>query len=78
MDIHLKIIITCVGLWIIVHFMAFPSTSFAEWGKDKLGGYGAFLISIAFVLLVMDFFLATPTALQNVLQIGVVASQMFN
>ena len=53
MDIHLKIIITCVGLWTIVHFMAFPSTSFAEWGKDKLGGYGTFLISIAFVLLVI-------------------------
>lgn len=53
MDIHLKIIITCVGLWTIVHFMAFPSTSFVEWGKDKLGGYVTFLISIAFVLLVI-------------------------
>jgi len=53
MDIHLKIIITCVGLWIIVHFMAFPSSAFAEWGKEQSGSYVAFLISIAFVLLVI-------------------------
>lgn len=53
MDIHLKIIITCIALWIIVHFMAFPCSPFAEWGTDKTGSYGSFLISFAFLLLVV-------------------------
>lgn len=53
MDIHLKIIITCLGLWIIVHFMAYPSTPFAEFGIKKLGSYSEFLILIVLCILVI-------------------------
>jgi hypothetical protein len=52
MDIHLKIIITCIALWIIIHCLAFPSTYFAEFGTKKTGSYGSFLVLIAFCILV--------------------------
>ena len=57
MDIHLKIIITCIALWIIVHSMAFPFTKFAEFGTKKTGGYSSFLILIAFIILIIPSFI---------------------
>ena len=49
LDIKLKLVITLVGLWIILHCAAYPETLFADWGARVFGSYVRFLVVIAMV-----------------------------
>lgn len=51
MPTELIIIMSCIVLWVILHFSAYPGTNFAEWG-DKKFGYGKFLTLIAIICFV--------------------------
>lgn len=52
MTIENKIAYTCLILWGITYISAFPTTRFAEWGKNKFGDYPSFLGAIAIFYLI--------------------------
>ena len=58
MATELKIIITCMVLWFVTHFAAYPSTGFANWGEKTFGSYTNFINAIMFVYLIPAIFAA--------------------
>lgn len=52
MTIELKIIVTCLALWVVFFMAAYPGTKFADWGERVAGDYGSFLQRLNFIFLV--------------------------
>lgn len=53
MDIHVKIIITSICIWLVTYISAFPGSRFSNWGEKKFGDYVYFLVLITIFTLIL-------------------------